>query len=90
MLLMARKLKVKSSICIKVMLKNESNTENKPKYTKYIQNSRPDQRGNRLYVERRHLSNREVKRRRLFAERRRPYNRAMSLPSLLKMQETCS
>ena len=47
---MARKLKVKSSKYIKTMLKTESYTENKPKYTKYIQNAGPGQRGDRLYI----------------------------------------
>ena len=82
---MARKLKVKSSKCIKAMLKTESYTKNKPKYTKYIQNSGPDQRDDRPYVERRRLFNREVKRRRLIVERRRPFNRAMGFLRLLKM-----
>ena len=79
---MARKLKVKSSKYIKTMLKTESYTENKPKYTKYIQNSGPESK-------RRHLFNREVKRRRLIVERRYPFNRAMGFLRLLKMQETC-
>ena len=65
------------------MFKAVSDTENKPKDTKHIQDPEPES-------ERRRLSNREVKRRRLFAERRRPYNRATGLPGLLKKQETCS
>ena len=39
---MARKHKVKSCKYIKIMLKTGSDTENKPKYTKYIQNSKPE------------------------------------------------
>ena len=48
------------------MLQTGSYTENKPKYTKYIQNAGPDQRGDRLYVKRHRLFNRGVKRRRLY------------------------
>ena len=39
---MAEKLKVKSSKCIKTMFKTESYAENKPKYTKHIQDSEPE------------------------------------------------
>ena len=62
---------------LKACLKQNHIQEINQKYTKYIQKGGPDQRGNRLYVERRRLSNREVKRCRLFAERRRSYNRVM-------------
>ena len=44
---------------LKNMFKTESYTENKAKYTKYIQNVGQDQRGD-------HLFNRGVKRRRLY------------------------
>ena len=49
-----------------------------------------ESRDDRLYVERRRLFNRGVKRRRLIAEGRRLYNRAMDTAQLLKMQETQS
>ena len=54
------------------MFKKGSYTENKPKYTKHIQNVGPDQRGDRLYVKRRHLFNRGVK-------SQRPYEETSSL-----------
>ena len=57
MLIMLRKYKIKSCEYIKTMLKTESYTENKPKYTKYIQNAGLGQRGDRLYVKRRRLFN---------------------------------
>ena len=51
---------------LKACLKQNHIQEVNQKYTKYIQNTGPDQRGNRLYVKRRRLFNRGVKRRRLF------------------------
>ena len=40
------------------MLKTKSYIENKPKYTKYIQNAGLGRRGDHLYVKRRRLFNR--------------------------------
>ena len=56
---MSREHKIKSSKRTKIMLKTESYIENKPKYTKYIQNAGPSQRGDLLYVKRRRLFNRK-------------------------------
>ena len=69
----------------KIIFKTVSYTENKPKYTKHIQDSESESES-----ERRRLSNSQVKRRRLFAKERRPFNRAMGFLCLLKMQETCN
>ena len=52
MLTISRKHNISSCKIHKNMFEAESYTENKPKYTIYIQNAGPGQRGDRLYVKR--------------------------------------